>query len=400
MGRTLLRRRSLVVLSIAIVVSLASWPVVALADDGVDLASAADDTVEVADQAAEGATEEVTEASGGATEEVTEAATESTQDATQAAGEATEEVTEAATESTQDATQAAGEATEEVTEAATESTQQVAGTAGSLSEDVTDSSNAEIDDVSGTAVDIVTETSSSTDAAVQGEEPFGTQLVDASGEAAGASEPIFTSVTDVSTMASVTEELDEAASTVTSTASHPISADVVAVPEELAALSSDVVDAASGTSVDIVTHTSGSAATAVQTWAPVVTDVSSMATTTVAPALEGVATTAAQTASRPVAAELVAVPVTGSSWFAGCPHACDRYEDTFASQGVLGGHGILGDDESFTDSVISAIRSLAMTGLHLLLQMWSVIVLAILGAALIEATRRRRQVHLLEPSRG
>jgi len=400
MGRTLLRRRSLAVLSIAIVVSLASWPVVALADDGVDLESTADDAVEVVDQAAEGATEEVTEASGGeATEEVTEAATDSTQDATQAAGEATEEVTEAATDSTQDATQAAGEATEEVTEAATESTQQVAGTAGSLSEDVTDSSNAAIDDVSGAAVDVVTETSSSTDAAVQDVEALGTQLIDASGEAAGASEPIVTSVTDVSTMASVTETLDEAPSTVTSTTSHPITADVVAVPEELAALSSDVVDAASGTSVDIVTETSGSTAAAVQAWESMVTDVSSMATT-VTPALEGAATTAAQTASRPVAAELVAVPVTGSSWFGACPHACDQYEDTFASQGVLGEQGILGEDESFTDSVISAIRSLAMTGLGLLLQMWSVIVFAILGAALIEATRRRRQVHLLELSRS
>jgi hypothetical protein len=250
-----------------------------------------------------------------------------------------------------------------------------------------------------TALTVVAETSTSSEGAVQTVEGLGTELVESSGEATGDAGSALTSVTDVSTMADtvVTPALDGTASTVTTTAYHPVAAEVVAISEEVADVSSGVVDTANGTAVTVVAETSGTTDAAVQTWtSTVVTDVSSMATA-VTPSLDGAASPAALTGSRPVAAEIVALPVTGSSWLVACPHACDHYEDTFASGAVLGAQGILGDEESFTDSVISTIRSLAMTGLNLLLQMWSLIVLAILGAALIEASRRRRP---MEPSRS
>jgi hypothetical protein len=391
MGRTLLRRRSLAVLSIAIAVALASWPVVALAEEGTDLASVAADATEATDQAAGDAVEETTDAADGAT-----------QDATQAAGDTTQQVSDAGDGATQDATQAAGDTTQQVTEAATETTDRTVEGTASLSEDLATSSSEVVDATSATASTVVTETSTSSDAAVQTVEGLDTQLADSSGEATGDAGSALTSVTDVSTMADtiVTPALDGAASTVTTTAYHPVAAEVVAISEEVADLSSEVVDATSATAVNVVTETSSATDAVVQSWTfAVATDVSSMATT-VTPSLDGAASPAALTASRPVAAEIVGLPVTGSSWFVACPHACDQYEDTFESQGILGAQGILGEEESFTDSVISTIRSLAMTGLHLLLQMWSLIVLAILGPALIEATRRRQPMDLSESSRS
>jgi vacuolar-type H+-ATPase subunit H len=255
MGRTLVRRRSLVVVSISIVASLASWPVAALAEDGTDLASATSGAVETTEEAA-----------GAVTEEVTDAATEST-----------EQVTDQAEGATQEATQAVDQTTERVTEAANEAVEEAAATTSSLSQDSLDSSTEAVRTVTGDVLETVGETTGST-----------------------------------------------------------------------------------GSTGAVVATVGG----------------------------------------HPVATEMVAVPVTGSSWFGACPHACDQYQDSSGSVGVLGAHGILGDEESFTDAIISTIRSLAMTGLNLLAQMWGVIVLAILAGALIEAGRRRRPVDLLASSRS
>lgn len=306
MGRTLVNRRYLTVLSIAIVVSLASWPGVALAE-GTDLESAAGDTVEATEQVAAGGAE----VAGGAASDGTEAVVRATQDA-DAAGEATQQVTDTVTGTTQQISSAARPLSEEVAGAASDAAGVVTGTV--------DASGG----VTGT-VDTAVQTSGTTDAAVLTVQGFRSEIVGASEEAVGAAGGtnymasdggVF--VTDVSTFATApTPESDGTANVVLSTADM---------------------------------------------W------------------------------SRQIAAEILAVRYAGASVVVACTRACDR--------NPVGVQGILGQDYSFTEEVISTIRSLAVTGLNLLLKMWSILVLGLLGAVMIEVSRRRRPLELWEPSRS
>jgi hypothetical protein len=91
--------------------------------------------------------------------------------------------------------------------------------------------------------------------------------------------------------------------------------------------------------------------------------------------------------SRPIAAEVLAVRYVGAPVVA-------------SSRNPVGVQEVLGQGDSFTDEVVSTIRSLAVTGLNLLFKMWSVLVLAFLGAAMIEVSRGRRPLELWESSRS
>jgi hypothetical protein len=119
-----------------------------------------------------------------------------------------------------------------------------------------------------------------------------------------------------------------------------------------------------------------SVATATQVWATAyeggaIPDVITMATATV---------------------DAIAMPVDGPGTTAlPCLDSCSQTSaGMLAASGELRQLEVFGGRDSFADSILSMIRSLATTGLDLLLKMWAVLVLTVLGAALIEATRREQ----------
>jgi hypothetical protein len=284
--------------------------------------------------------------------------------ATQDVSAGTEDATTATEEATQDATAAVDNATQDVAAATEDAT--------TATDEATQDATAAVDNAT---QDVVPETAERLDA----------QIVSASeGMVSTLDSALTTSealVTDVSatTEAATTELTSDIVDTVETLGT----ADAVLLAQ--GDLNAQIVSASEGMVSNLDSALTSSEA--------LVTDVSAMVAS--AAALDEAGSSSRWIASlrgSPEMAEVLAVPYSRhlASTLA-CGYACGQ-----RSAGVL---GVFGDKDSFTDSVLSTIRSLAMTGLNVLLRMWSILLFAVVGVALV--TRGRRPTDgLLHPVRS
>jgi general secretion pathway protein D len=134
------------------------------ADEAVeDVADAADEALDAADEAVE----DVADAADEAVEDVADAADEAVEDVADAADEAVEDVADAADEAVEDVADAADEAVEDVADAADEAVEEVADAADEAVEEVEDAADEAVEEVADAADEAVEEVEDAADEAVE-----------------------------------------------------------------------------------------------------------------------------------------------------------------------------------------------------------------------------------------